>query len=59
MTTKQMIKIKRLALQVEKSARLVERNRFLIETYLSMDEAVLGKVKSYASAKDLFRKLAI
>lgn len=59
MTTKQMLKIKKLALQVEKSAKLVEYNRFLIETYLSFDEALEGKVKTYISSKELFKKLAI
>lgn len=59
MTTKQMIQIKKLALQAEKAAQIVERNRFLIETYLSFDEALEGKVNSYSSAKKLFNKLAI
>lgn len=59
MTTKQMIKIKRLALQAEKAAHIVEHNRFLIETYLSFDQALEGKIKTYTSAKDLFKKLAI
>ena len=59
MTAKQMIKIKKLALQAEKAARLVEHNRFLIETYLSFDEALEGKVKTYVSSKELFKKLAI
>lgn len=51
--------IQKLALQVEKSAKLVEHNRFLIESYLSFDEALEGKVKSYNSSKELFDKLAI
>ncbi len=59
MTTKQMVIIKKLASQAEKAARLVEHNRFLIETYLSFDEALEGKVRSYTSSKDLFKKLAI
>ncbi|MES3031356.1 MAG: hypothetical protein V4697_02995 [Patescibacteria group bacterium] len=59
MTTKQITLIKKLARQAEKAANLVEHNRFLIETYLSFDEALDGKVKSYTSSRDLFRKLGI
>jgi hypothetical protein len=59
MTSKQMILIKKLAMQAKEAAHLAERNCFLIETYLSFDEALEGKVKSYTSSKDLFKKLAL
>jgi hypothetical protein len=59
MTTKQTSIIKRLADQAEKASKLVERNRFLIETYLSADEARRGKVTTHVSTKQLFRRLAI
>ncbi len=59
MTAKQITIVKRLANQAEKAARLVERNRFLIANYLSVDEARRGKAKPFNSAKELFRKLSI
>ncbi|MCX6719226.1 MAG: hypothetical protein NTZ38_02515 [Candidatus Taylorbacteria bacterium] len=51
--------IKKLVNQTEKAAKLVGRNRFLIETMLSTDEARRGKINSHASAKQLFARLAI
>lgn len=59
MTTKQIMIIKKLALQAEKAAHIVQHNRFLIETYLSFDQAVEGKINEYSSAKDMFKKLSI
>lgn len=59
MTAKQISTLKKLANQAEKAAKTVERNRFLIETILSADEANRGKVRSHSSVKQLFRKLAI
>jgi hypothetical protein len=51
MTAKQISHIAKLASQAEKAAQLVERNRFLIENYISLDEARRGKVKEVKSQK--------
>ncbi len=59
MTTKELAYVQKLARETEKAAKTVVRNRFLIETYLSLQEAKQGKLHSYKSAKDLFKKLGI
>jgi|GEM_PF-3278032 len=59
MTAKQLSHLTKLANQAEKTARLVEYNRFLIETLLSLDEARKGKVKRIKSARELFLGLGI
>lgn len=59
MSRKAVAEIKKLAKEADKAAKVVERNRFLIETYLSMQEALQGKARSYKSGKDLFKKLGI
>ena len=59
MTTKELSYIKKLARESEKAVKTVTRNRFLIETYLSMFEARTGKRRSYASVDALFKRLKI
>ena len=59
MTVKQEAYVYKLADQVEKAAKVVVHNRFLIETYLSLIDAKAGKRRIYKSAKDLFKKLEI
>lgn len=59
MTAKENSIIKKLVKQSEKATKLVERNRFLIETMLSVHEAKNGRVNSHSGAKQLFTKLAI
>lgn len=59
MTAKQIAEIKKLANQAEKAAKTAERNRFLIETILSADEAHRGKTRTHSSAKQLFKRLVV
>ncbi|MBI2409873.1 hypothetical protein HYV30_02415 [Candidatus Kaiserbacteria bacterium] len=54
-----LAQVKKLVRQTEKAAKLVSRNRLLIETYLSMREAKEGKVTSHKSTKALFKRLHI
>ena len=51
--------IRKLAREADVAAKKTLRNRFLIETYLSIREAALGKTKTHYSARTLFRKLGI
>ncbi|HEY4508319.1 MAG TPA: hypothetical protein VJJ55_01535 [Candidatus Paceibacterota bacterium] len=51
--------IRKLARESDIAAKKTVRNRFLIETYLSIREATLGKTKTHTSARALFRKLGI
>ncbi len=51
--------ISKLVRQSEKAAKIAVRNRFLIETYLSVQEAFSGKTRSHKSANALFRTLGI
>ena len=59
MTNATLTKVHRLAREAEKAARLVERNRFLIETYISLAEARAGKGRSSASVDALFKRLKV
>lgn len=59
MTTADLTHIRKLAREVGKAASLATRNRFLVETFLSLHDAKNGNVRAYASAKDLFRKLGV
>ena len=59
MTPKELSYVKKLARESEKAVKIVTRNRFLIETYLSMFEARTGKRRSYASVDALFKRLKI
>jgi hypothetical protein len=54
-----MAQVRKLARESEKAAKTVSRNRFLIETYLSLQEAKAGKVTSHKSASALFKRLHI
>lgn len=54
-----MAQVRKLAREAERAAQTVSRNRFLIETYLSMREAKEGRVTSHKSANALFKKLHI
>ena len=51
--------LNKLAQEAERAAKVATRNRFLIEMYLSLSEAKAGKLRSYRSAKHLFKKLGI
>jgi|GEM_PF-3393202 hypothetical protein len=51
--------IRKLARTAERAARTAVRNRFLIETYLSAQEAFIGRTNAYRSARSLFTKLGI
>ena len=51
--------VRKLAREVDVAAKKTARNRFLIETYLSMFEARTGKRRSYASVDALFKRLKI
>jgi len=59
MTTKELSYVKKLARESEKAVKIVTRNRFLIETYVSLQEVKQGKLRSHKSANDLFKKLGI
>ncbi len=59
MTVKEATYVHKLADQAEKAVKIVLRNRFLIETYLSLADAKEGKRRVYKSAKDLFKKLEL
>jgi len=59
MTTKELSYVKKLARESEKAVKIVTRNRFLIETYVSLQEVKQGKLRSHKSASDLFKKLGI
>lgn len=51
--------IRKLSREVDVAAKKTARNRFLIETYLSIREAKEGKTRIHSSAQTLFRKLDI
>jgi len=51
--------IRRLAREADVAAKKTARNRFLIETYLSIREAKDGNTRTHSSARILFRKLGI
>ncbi len=59
MTTKEMQTIKKLANEATRAARIVQKNRFMIETLLSLEEAKTGKTTAYKSVSDMFKKLGI
>lgn len=51
--------IRKLAREADVAARKTARNRFVIETYLSIREAKEEKTQPHTSARALFRKLGI
>ncbi|PIR83872.1 hypothetical protein COU18_02220 [Candidatus Kaiserbacteria bacterium CG10_big_fil_rev_8_21_14_0_10_51_14] len=51
--------IRKLARDAAAAAKIAIRNRFLIETFLSVREALEGKTKTHASAAALFKKLNV
>mgnify|MGYP001591680741 FL=1 len=51
--------IRKLAHEAKKAAQTAVRNHFLIETYVSAQEAKNGKVTAHRSARVLFSKLGI
>mgnify|MGYP001574010366 CR=1 FL=1 len=53
------VDIRRLVRGAEAAAKVAVRNRFLIETFLSVREAREGKTRTHASARVLFKKLNI
>ena len=54
-----MTGMRKLAREADTAAKTALRNRFLIETFLSIREAVNGKTKTHASARALFKRLGI
>jgi len=60
-TTKSMnmAGMRKLAREADTAAKTALRNRFLIETFLSIREAMSGKTKAHASARALFKRLGI
>lgn len=59
METRNLKIINKLAEQAEKASKIVAKNRFLIETYLSLMDAKSGRGNSHKSVSGLFRKLGI
>lgn len=59
MTAKENAYIRKLVKQTEKATKIVERNRFVIETLVSAHETKIGKIHSHNNASQLFAKLAI
>ena len=51
--------MQRLAREADKAAKRAMQNRFLIETYLSLNEARAGKLSVATSAQALFKRLGI
>jgi len=54
-----MAGMRKLAREADTAAKTALRNRFLIETFLSIREAMSGKTKAHASARALFKRLGI
>ena len=54
-----MAGMKKLAREADMAAKTALRNRFLIETFLSIREAMSGKTKTHPSARALFKRLGI
>ena len=59
MSPKDVAVVKKLAQEAEKAARVVTRNHFLIETYMSLAEARSGKRRAHSSVSALFRTLEV
>jgi hypothetical protein len=59
MSQKELATVKKLAKEADRAAKVVVRNRFLIETYMSLQEAKQGKVRSHKSVDSIFKKLGI
>jgi len=57
MTAATLVRMEKLAKEVDKATKLVVRNRFMIETLLSWEEAKAGKRLSYSSVEELFKSL--
>lgn len=59
MTVKELKRVEKLAREADKAARVVVRNRFLIETYLSLLEAKAGKGRTHKSVDEMFKRLKV
>lgn len=59
MTARDLARVRKLVAEATKAAKVAERNRFLIETLLSVEEYKTGKSRPTSSSREFFKRLGI